>query len=247
MRLLTSLLLLIFSLQLSAQPNARDIVKKSEEKLRGDHSYSVLSIKIVRPDWTREMKIRAWSEEPDYMMMVIDAPARDKGTVFLKRQKEIWNYLPRIGRSVKLPPSMMGQSWMGSDLNNDDLVRESSIVDDYEYTYLRSEVIRTKKCHVIRLDPKPEAAVVWDHIILFITEDGYFQWQTDFYDENDILINRMESFDIQTIGDRELPLRMKVTPMENPKQYTEMIYEELDFSVVKPDNFYSLQNIQRIR
>jgi outer membrane lipoprotein-sorting protein len=206
-----------------------------------------MHIRIIRPKWEREMQLRIWSEEPDYMIMVLDAPARDKGTVFLKRDKEIWNYLPRIGRSVKLPPSMMGQSWMGSDLNNDDLVRENSVTQDYNYEYLDQELIREKLCHKIKLIPKEESAVVWDHIIVFITEEGDYQWQTDFYNEKGELVNRLEAFEITDLGGRALPKRMRMTPMETPEQYTEMEYIELDFSVKKPDNFFSLQNLQRLR
>ena len=247
MKILFCYFSLFLSFALSAQADAAAIIKRSEEKLRGDHSYAEMRITIHRPNWEREMSLRIWSDEPDYMIMIIDAPARDKGTVFLKRAKEIWNYLPRIGRSVKLPPSMMGQSWMGSDLNNDDLVRENSIAEDYTYTYLGKAEIRGKSCHRIRLEPKAQAAVVWDHIILHITIEGDFQWQTDFYDERGTLVNRLEAFEIVNLGGRQLPKRLRMTPMEEPDQYTEMVYKALDFTVEKEEKFYSLQNLQRLR
>lgn len=246
-KLIITCSLLLSSFVLMAQTNAEAIIRRSEALLRGEHSYSEMTITIVRPTWERSMQLRIWSDEPDYMVMIIDAPARDKGTVFLKRGQEIWNYLPRIGRNVKLPPSMMGQSWMGSDLNNDDLVRENSIVEDYTYQYLGEKEIRGVPCHQIRLDPKPETAVVWDHIILYITKEGDFQWQTDFYDERQQLINRLEAFDLAQWGDKTLPSRMRMTPMETPDQYTEMRYNHLDFSVKQAENFYSLQNLQRLR
>jgi hypothetical protein len=232
---------------ISQGQTATEIVKRSEEKIRGDHSYSEISIRIVRPTWEREISLRAWSLEPNYSLMIVDGPARDKGTVFLKRDSELWNYLPNINRNIKLPPSMMGQSWMGSDFSNDDLVRESSAVRDYTHELLGEEVIRGIDCYVIRFVPKPEAAVVWGEIKGYISKENYLQIRTDFFDEDGFHVNRMEGFDIRDLGGRVLPARMRMTPIEEADQYTEMVYKKLDFSVVKEPDFFSLKNIKRVR
>ncbi|MDX5405204.1 MAG: outer membrane lipoprotein-sorting protein, partial [Bacteroidota bacterium] len=116
-----------------SQPDATEIVRRSEEKLRGESSKATIQIKIVRPSWSRTLEAKTWSKGTDYSMILITAPARDQGTVFLKRDKEIWNWVPNIERTVKLPPSMMMQSWMGSDFNNDVLIQESSVVKDYSH------------------------------------------------------------------------------------------------------------------
>jgi outer membrane lipoprotein-sorting protein len=130
-------LFLIFQLALITSIFAQDaieIVKKADEKMRGKTSQAEMTIKTTRPTWTREMTVKTWIKGNDYAMILIQAPARDKGTVFLKRKKEVWNWLPTVERSIKLPPSMMSQSWMGTDFTNDDLVKESSIVEDYTHT-----------------------------------------------------------------------------------------------------------------
>ena len=113
--------------------DAKEIVRKADQKMQGNSSKAEMVMKIVRPDWTREVGMKAWALSRKNSLILITNPARDKGTAFLKRDKEIWNWQPRIDRVIKLPPSMMMQSWMGSDFTNDDLVKESSITEDYTH------------------------------------------------------------------------------------------------------------------
>ena len=131
---ISSFALLFSAFQISL--SADEIVSQAENKLRGESSYSEMSMQIVRPDWTREMKMKSWSLGDEFALILITEPARDAGTAFLKRKNEIWNWQPTIERVVKLPPSMMSQSWMGSDFTNDDLVQESSRVKDFSHTLI---------------------------------------------------------------------------------------------------------------
>ena len=244
--LILGLLGLIFIAPLKAQ-TAKEIITQAEEKLRGNSSRSSLTIKIVRPNWTREITTTSWSYGTEYALIYISDPARDAGTVFLKRDKEIWNWQPSIERTIKLPPSMMMQSWMGSDFTNDDLVRESSIVNDYTHKIVGDTVILDRPCYKIELTPKPEAAVVWGKIYSYISKEELLQLKTQFYDEDGYLINVMEGFDIQTYDGRTLPRRLRMTPMETPDQYTEMTYEGLEFDIDVDPSFFSQQNMKRIR
>ena len=122
--------------------SAKEIIDKADKKNRGETSQGTMSMKIVRPEWERNVEMKSWSKGDDYFLIYITAPAKDKGQVFLKRKKEMWNWVPSIERMIKIPPSMMMQSWMGSDFTNDDLVKQSSIVNDYTHTLLGEETIR---------------------------------------------------------------------------------------------------------
>ena len=147
---------------------AKEIVKKADDNMRGNTSIADITIVIVRPTWKRELSMKAWTKGEDYSMILITSPAREKGTVFLKRIKEVWNWIPAIERNIKLPPSMMSQSWMGTDFTNDDLVKEASSVSDYEHTHLGKEVIAGKECYKIEMVPKASAAIVWKKVIVWI-------------------------------------------------------------------------------
>jgi len=164
--------------------NATEIVKKADEKMQGLSNYTVITIKIIRPTWEREMKMRAWSKGNEYSLIIIDEPAKDKGTVFLKRQKEIWNWLPSIDKSMKLPPSMMMQNWMGTDFTNDDLVKQSSVVNDYTHKLIGDSVIQNYDCYKIEMLPKEEAAVVWGKVILFVDKKEYMEMRVEYFDED---------------------------------------------------------------
>ena len=126
----------------SRELTAKEIVNKANDLMRGKSSYSEVTMHIVRPKWERTLSFKAWSKGTKYSMIYITAPAKEKGQVFLKRDKEMWNWIPSIGRTIKIPPSMMMQSWMGSDMTNDDLVKESSIVEDYNQKLIGSEELK---------------------------------------------------------------------------------------------------------
>jgi outer membrane lipoprotein-sorting protein len=146
----------------SQQLTAKEIVTKADEKFNGEMSgYSVMSMTIVRPTWERTVEFKSWSLEDDYALTLITDPAREKGQTFLKRGSEMWSWNPAINRLIKLPPSMMSQGWMGSDYTNDDILRESSVVDDYNHTMEGEEEIDGRLCHKIKLMAKEDADVLW--------------------------------------------------------------------------------------
>lgn len=241
-----TLLLLLMGGWAMAQ-NATEIIKKAEDKLRGANSKGVMTMSIVRPTWTRDISMKSWSRGTDYSMIYITAPARDEGTVFLKKDKEIYNWVPSIERTVKLPPSMMMQSWMGSDFTNDDLVQESSIVTDYTHKLDGEATIDGRPCWKIILTPKPDAAVVWGRIITYISKEEYLQLRTEFYDEEGELVNVMEGKDIRNLGGRILPAKLVMTPADEEGHQTIITYQDLEFDVDIPEGFFTTQNMKRLR
>lgn len=227
--------------------NASEIIKKAEEKLRGSNSKGSMTMTIERPSWQRTISMKMWSRGTAYSMIYITDPARDKGTVFLKREKEIYNWIPNIERTVKLPPSMMMQSWMGSDFTNDDLVQESSLEKDYTHKLAGDTTIDGRKAWKIILTPKPNAPVVWGKIIAYISKEEYLQLRSEFYDEDGDLINIMEGKDIKTLGGRLLPAKLIMTPVNEDGHRTIMTYQDLEFDVEIPEGFFTTQNMKRLR
>lgn len=244
--LLTALAALVASFGLMAQ-DARQIIEQAEQKLRGASSFAEMKMTIVRPDWSREVTMKSWSLGRDYSLTLITSPARDKGTAFLKREKEIWNWQPTIDRTIKMPPSMMMQSWMGSDLTNDDLVRESSILRDYDHQLLGNESVEGRDCWKVQLVPKPEAAVVWGKILIWVDQAEYMQLKTEFYDEDDYLINTMLGKNVKDLGGQLLPSRMEIIPEEEPGNMTVLEYLTLDFDLDIQQKFFSVQQMKRVR
>lgn len=232
-----------FSQQLSAE----DIVKRSDEKGRGEFSNSEMRLTIIRSDWTRSISLKSWTKGTDFSLIYITNPAKEKGVVFLKRYKDMWNWVPSIERMIKIPPSMMMQSWMGSDFTNDDLVKESSIVLDYTKKLLGKEVIRGNECYKIELIPLPDAAVTWGKVILWITVDGFNQWMTEYYDEDSVLINKMNAYDIKLMGDRKIPTKLEIEPVNKKGNKTVLEILNIIFNKPIPENFFSQQNMKSIK
>jgi outer membrane lipoprotein-sorting protein len=249
MNYLKPLLILVlgcFTTNMYAQ-DALEIVRRADEKVRGKSNYSEMTIQIVRPTWQRDMKMRGWSLGDTYSLIIIDTPKRDKGTVFLKRDKEIWNWLPGIDKSIKLPPSMMLQNWMGTDFTNDDLVKQSSIVTDYTHVLDGDSIIEGMSCYKVVLTPKDDAAVVWGKLVLFIEKEEYLQMRVEFYDEDGYLINLMNGYNPQMMGGRMILKKMEMIPVETPDKKTVMIYDKLQFDIDVDESYFTTQNMKRVR
>ena len=227
--------------------DAKEIMRKADQLMKSNSSYSELKMTIIKKDWSRTIGMKAWALEPDYAIIYITEPARDKGTVTLKRKKEVWNWLPSAQRVIKIPPSMMLQSWMGSDFTNDDLVKESSKVDDYTHSILRKENYDGYDCYVIESIPKPDAGVVWGKIISWISEIEFYQLKAEFYDEDDFLVKTFLGTEIKKMDDRTIPTHWEMIPEDKPGEKTIMIYEKIDFNIDVKESFFSEQNMKRIR
>ncbi len=231
---------------LTAQ-DASEIIKKVDQKMRGNSSSSKMTMKIVRPDWSREISMKGWSLGTDFSLILITAPARDQGIAFLKREKELWNWQPTIDRVVKLPPSMMTQSWMGSDFTNDDLVKESSIVNDYDHFIRGDTTITARDAWKIELIPKEGAPVVWGRILIYVSKADDIELLIKYYDEDEFLINTMILSDIREMGGRMIPAKLDMIPAENPEHRTVILYKDIQFDIGISEDFFSIQKMKRIR
>jgi outer membrane lipoprotein-sorting protein len=240
------LLLLIPGAQQSTL-TARDVVKKSTDQMRGETSQSEMTIQIVRPTWRREMTIRTWLKGENHALILIKSPVKDKGVSFLKRNKEVWNWVPSLERSIKLPPSMMTQSWMGTDFANDDLVKESSMVEDYEHSFAGDTVLAGRDCYIIKMIPKQEAAIVWGKLIVCIDKKDFIELHTRFYDEEGELLNTMNASEIKIMDGRLIPTRMEMIPADKKNQKTILIYSRVTYNKPIPDSFFTLQQMKNLQ
>lgn len=225
----------------------KEIVKKADDMWHGKSSVSEVTMTLIRPAWTRKISTKAWMLEPAYALILITGPAKDKGIVTLKRKNELWNWIPAIQRVIKIPPSMMLQPWMGSDFTNDDLVRESSVVDDYFQSLIGEEKINGYECYKIKLIPRPEAGVVWGKVIMWISKKGYMELKTEYYDEEDKLVKTLTGSKIKKMGGRILPSRWEMIPLNKPGHKTVLTYHDIKFNIKLRPSFFSLQNMKRVR
>lgn len=244
-KILTLILLLV-----AAGTNAQDIkeiVRQADEKFRGSSSQGEMTMIIERPSWSRTVSMKNWTLGNEYSLIYITAPAKEKGQVFLKREKEMWNWVPNIERMIKIPPSMMMQSWMGSDFTNDDLVRESSLVKDYTHKLVGEETIEDLVCYKAELIPFDDAPVVWGKVLMWISKEELHWLRAEFYDEDGYLVNTEILSDIKKMDDRIMPTRMEMIPADEEGHKTIMIFKNMKFNVKLNESFFSQQNMKRIR
>jgi outer membrane lipoprotein-sorting protein len=159
----------------------------------------------------------------------------------------MWNFMPSINRMIKIPPSMMSQSWMGSDFTNNDLVKMNSLVEDYTHKILGEENVGGYVCYKIELIPKEDAAVVWGKIVMWIAKNEFYEMKAEFYDEDMKLVNTQTAGDIRQFGDRRLPARMEMVPADKPGNKTILLMENMLFNIDLPDSFFSQQNMQKVK
>ena len=243
----TAICLLLSGISINAQ-DAREIIKKADAKMQGEKtSQSTMTMTIVRPTWERVITFKSWTSGRDYSLALITDPAREKGQTFLKRENEMWNWNPTINRLIKLPPSMMSQGWMGSDFSNDDLLKESSIVVDYTHTVIGEEEIDGWLCHKIELIPLEDAAVVWGKVLKWVSKEEYLQMKSEYYDEDDYLIKTELAYDIKNMDGRLIPAKFELIPEEDEGHKTVVVMDEILFNRPISDNFFSQQNMKKVR
>lgn len=223
------LFLIFFPYFLFSQSDVESIIKKADELMRGKTSYVMLEMKIITPRYKRTVKMEGWSEGEEKSFIRILYPKKERGVTFLKLDDEMWQYIPKIERILKIPPSMMLQSWMGSDFTNDDLVKSSSMVHDYDKKLLD----QNKNEWVVKLIPKPEAAVVWGKLVLKVQKETFVISEVKYYDEENVLMRTMHYEKIEKIKDRFVSKLWRITPETEDKkgQYTiidvqKIIYDE---------------------
>ncbi|EGQ7812079.1 outer membrane lipoprotein-sorting protein [Vibrio parahaemolyticus] len=241
-----ALLFLLFT-SLSYAESAFDIVQKSDQAMRGKSSYSEATMEIVRPDWTRSMTMKSWTKGSELSLVLVTAPAKDKGSASLKRHREMWNWVPSIERVIKIAPSMLSQSWMGSDFTNDDLINQSSIVVDYQHALLGNDSFDGDKVWVIEATAKPDAPVVWNKVTLWISQSTYLQRKVEFYDEFDERVNVLTTYDVKELGGRKIATRMEMKPVDKPGNKTIFTTHQAQFDFDINDDFFSQQQMKSLR
>jgi outer membrane lipoprotein-sorting protein len=225
----------------------KETVKKAYYNVRSEAYSMNMTMKVVRPTWSRELTFKSWSKGADYGMMVIQAPAKDKGISNLRIKSEGWTWLPSIERTTKISPSQMSQSWMGSDFTNEDLLKEASIVNDYSHTLLGEEKFQEVTCYKIQATPKANAAVVWGKVILWISKDDILQRKAEYYDEDGTLINTLVNSDFKTIGGKKIATTLEMTPNNKKGQKTIVTISAANFNEKLDNSFFSIEKMKTVK
>jgi outer membrane lipoprotein-sorting protein len=236
-------------LSLSAQPlSATEIVRKADEKFNGEKSgISIMEMKVVRPTWERTVEFKSWTLGRENSLTLITAPAKDEGQTFLKRGQEMWTWNPSINRLIKLPPSMMSQGWMGSDYTNDDILKESSVVNDYTHEIAGEEMIGDRLCYKIKMIAREDASVVWGHQFRWIDKKDLLMLKSELYDEDGYLVRTELGSDIKVMDGRIIPTLLELFPADEKGNKTIVIIKEIKFNVPIEESFFSQQNMKRVR
>ncbi|MFH1776886.1 MAG: outer membrane lipoprotein-sorting protein [Candidatus Omnitrophota bacterium] len=234
--------LFCFCVEASGLP-VEEIVKKRDELMRGESTYGEYEMQLVSPRWKRTLKFTAWSRGKDESLILTTYPKKDKGITFLRINTDMWQYIPKIEKTIKIPPSMMLQSWMGSDFTNDDLVKESSIVSDYTHQLIREDAA----VYVIASFPKPAAAVVWGKVVQHIDKNLFVPIKDEFYDEDGVLIKQLVYEDVKPLTDRYYPMRWIMESLTEEKRghQTVIIVHQLQINQPIEENIFSMQALKR--
>lgn len=226
--------------------DAREIVRRAIDHWRGLSSYSEMTMVIHRPDWERSMSLRAWTQGNDRSLVRVTAPARDRGNATLTDDDQLWTFSPRVNRVIKIPSSMMAQSWMGSDFSNRDVVRADDIVDQYDHRMIDVETDGAVTVYEIESVPQEAAAVVWGREVLRIRSDHVVE-RHRFYDQAGVLVKELESLEIGELGGRTVALRQRMTRAEAPEEWTEIRIDAVEYDLDLPDRLFTLSNLRNPR
>jgi len=226
-------------------PDGRTIVSSIEKRLWGQTSEGEYEMTITTPHWSRTLRLKSAMQRPDKTFVRILAPKKEAGIGSLRIKNEMWNYLPKIERVIKIPPSMMLQPWMGSDFTNDDLVKESSMVDDYVHHFDGVEEQGGQQVYRIVSIPRPDAAVVWGKLVYRARKNDLMPLSQQYFDERGELIKELVFSDVRQMGGREIPTRWTMKPAKKPGNQTEIRIHELRFDQPVAPSIFTLRNLRR--
>jgi hypothetical protein len=232
------------SLLLTTQESARDIIDRVDQLLRGESSHGSAVMEVVTENWERSLTMEMWSLGTEYSMVRILAPPKEAGTATLKAGDDIWNYLPKVDRTIKIPASMMMGSWMGSHFTNDDLVKDSRLVEDYDIEFGFDGNRDGVEVWELVLTPRPEAPVVWGRIEYQVRKRDLMPTWARYFDEDGTLSRRLSFSEFKTMGGRLVPTIMDMRPEDKPGERTTVRYQSLEFGVRIDESFLSLQNLK---
>ena len=227
-------------------PAPRDLIRAAMEHWRGVTSYSEMTMTIRRSDWQRSFSMQAWTEGDKLSLVRVIEPKRDAGNGTLVKDQHMWTFSPKINRILKLPSSMMNQSWMGSDFSNKDISKSTDIIDQYNHRLLKTETRDDHVLYTIESIPHEEAAVVWGKEILVIRDD-YVMLRQEFCDQDNILVKEMNATAIEIMDNRTIASTVRMHKLETPSEWTEMIVDDIDFDIEISDNLFTLSNLRNPR
>lgn len=226
-------------------PDAQTLLERFDQMYESTGTSARIEIEITRPNKTRTMRMRTWSQGEDKALIVIDAPARDAGIATLKVGRNLWNYLPKISRTIRVPPALMLGSWMGSDLTNDDLVRESSYAEDYS-----AELVGPSEDPpgwLVAIEAKPGVPGLWEKVEIVFSRKEQLPILGRYYDRKGRLGRTMRMEGIKKIGDRLVPTRITVVPEREEGKRTVLTYLHVEFDVELEESLFSLAQLERKR
>lgn len=244
-------LALAFALAWTAQfaraqePGGREIVERVDNLLWGKTLQGEFEMTIATLRWQRTLALSAWIERPRRSFIRILAPAKEAGIGSLRIGAEMWNYLPNVERTIKIPPSMMMQPWMGSDFTNDDLVKNSSAVEDYTQRVLRTETVSGAPTYVVEAIPKPEAAVVWGKILYWVRKADFIPLKEEFYDERGELVRVMTFSEVRPLGGRTIPTKWEIRPTAKPGNSTTVVLKSAVYDRPVGPEIFTQRNLQK--
>lgn len=250
MRLVLLILLscLFSPLALSAETGTdpRELIVQAMNHWRGLSSYSEMTMTIHRPDWQRSMSMRSWTQGDKTALVRVTAPKKDAGNGTLTKDNNMWTFSPKINRIIKVPSSMMSQSWMGSDFSNKDVSKSTDIVDQYDHKLLQTRQQDGHAVYVIESVPHEEAAVVWGKEILSIRDD-YVLLEQQFWDQDGVLVKTMKALEIREMGGRTVASVIRMAKQETPEEWTEMSVQAIEFDISPPNSLFTLSSLRNPR
>ena len=226
--------------------DATQIVRDAIDHWRGLSSYTEMTMVIRRPDWERSMTMQAWTKGDERALVRVTEPRKDRGNGTLTDEDNMWTYSPKINRVIKVPSSMMGQSWMGSDFSNKDIARADDIIDQYDHTLVSTELVDDVEVFTIESIPHEDAAVVWGSEVLTIRED-HVVLEHAFYDQDGELVKTLRSLEIGEMGGRVIAQRQRMQKTDKPDEWTEIAVLDVEYDLDLKDSVFTLSNLRNPR
>jgi len=230
----------------AAEPDPTQLIQRAFDNWRARSSYTEVTMTVHRPDWERSMSMLSWTRGDDDSLVRFTAPAKDAGNATLKLADAMWIFNPRLNQILKLPASMMAQSWMGSDFSYNDLARANDILTEYSHKLIGQQRVDGHLVYTVEALPKPEAATVWGKQVVRVRDDGVLLGE-DYYDQDMQLVKSMQTRKVDQLGGRQYPVVMTMQKADKTGEWTRIQFQQGHFNVSLPDALFTKSNLRNPR
>jgi outer membrane lipoprotein-sorting protein len=226
----------------AAAPDAATILRRADRAVLGETAAYTLRMTVVRPRKAeRVVEMKGWKKGDEQGLVRYTAPARERGTAYLRSGESTWLYLPAAEKVVRVGAK---QNFGGGDFSNADIFR-LSLVRDYDPTLAGEETVEGQACYKLDLKAK-DRSIAYDRVVYWVRRDGtFYPVRADYYTLSGKNLKSLVLSQVKRLGGRTRPTLMTMESRVDEGSRTLLEFLAIEDDVRLDDRLFSPASLER--